>query len=291
MMDWYKVKFHSCITHHSVLTFLITVLFLLLIENLNSQVLNSGFEEWEQIDNYEKPIFWNTNQDTNHLRLVRDTLSVEGNYSLKFIPNYNSAWETCESLVYSGIKIDSPLSSGQSLYFYAKLIPDNLNEVVFLAVRVQLFSGGEFKDFMQKFYFEPMPEFTEFEIPFQSKDIDSLTLAFYGAASSGLDDACHFQSFGWVDAVSIGASSTLGLGEISKYDVSIFPNPSSGLVSITGLQNEVFKYYLFNTLGMVVKSGLIRSSQIEIVNNGFYILVIEPVNFPKKRTIEKILIK
>lgn len=291
MMDWYKVNFHSSFTLNPVVTFVIVVLFLSLNDQLNSQIPNSGFEEWEQIENFEKPNFWDTNQDTNYLRLVRDTHCVEGKYSLKFIPSNGSAWAICESIVKSEIKFNTPLSPGQSLYFHARLIPNNIHEAVFLAVGIQLYSEGKFIDIINSYYFKSISEFREFEIPFQSEDVDSLIIAFSGGSAGGFNDGCYFQSFGWVDAVSIRPSNTLGIGEVTEYDVSIFPNPTSGLIFISGLPEGNYSYKIFSITGEMILLGRLRESKVEIPNKGFYILSLEQANLVQSRIMKKIIVR
>jgi hypothetical protein len=59
--------------------FLLTTIVGIIVFSLSlAQIPNGGFENWEQIDNFEKPLNWSTNQDTFYTRMVRDTISVEG---------------------------------------------------------------------------------------------------------------------------------------------------------------------------------------------------------------------
>ena len=58
------------------------LLLLILPVQIFSQIANGGFEEWELIDNVEKPVSWATSeQDSLNIRIEKDSSSVEGDYS------------------------------------------------------------------------------------------------------------------------------------------------------------------------------------------------------------------
>ena len=62
--------------------FFLTI-FVFICFNVYGQIKNGSFEDWESIQNFERPEYWETNQDSNLVRFERDTISIEGNYSLK----------------------------------------------------------------------------------------------------------------------------------------------------------------------------------------------------------------
>lgn len=54
-------------------------------------------------------------------------------------------------------------------------------------------------------------------------------------------------------------------------DVSIFPNPSSGIIYISGPENPI-QYEIYNLNGMKIQNGVCRTWEILIENPGIYLL-------------------
>ena len=71
---------------------LILTLLILCFHEIKAQIPNGGFEMWDNVFNYEKPTLWWTNQDTIYTRIKKDTISMEGNYSLNLVPSVASSW-------------------------------------------------------------------------------------------------------------------------------------------------------------------------------------------------------
>ena len=62
-----------------------------------AQIPDGSVELWEEVFNYDKPAGWSTNQDTLHSRFEKDSISIDGNYSLKIIPGALFSWDGFES--------------------------------------------------------------------------------------------------------------------------------------------------------------------------------------------------
>jgi hypothetical protein len=212
-----------------------------------AQIPNGGFEDWEQIHDFEKPLLWETNQHPYYLkRFEKDTLSVEGNYSLKVVPGSFSAWYQCISHAWTAVNLQMPLGENKSLTFFAKSIPDSLDHwgdgYVFLRVEGKLFSAGSFKGSYEWYTYERIDDFTKVQIPIAHSNIDSLTIEIRGGALNGATDGCPHRSYSWIDGFAIEdteiSSANAGLRPNDKI-VSVFPNPSSGIIKIEKISRSL----------------------------------------------------
>lgn len=107
-----------------------------------AQIPNFSFEEWDNIDNYEKPRHWDTNQGIMYARIEKDTIAVDGDYSLKFLSNIPTAWFDCPGRIQTGIGFGTQLGEGMSISFYAKSIPLEDSQWAFLGARQFCYSDG-----------------------------------------------------------------------------------------------------------------------------------------------------
>src|SRR5688572_1061242 len=95
------------------------------LESSQAQIPNGSFEFWEEVLNYEKPVGWSTNQDTNYTRIEKDTFAIEGNYSLKLMPTVTYSWQGCTSWAVTHVEFDSVLPYNSALTFYLKSVPED----------------------------------------------------------------------------------------------------------------------------------------------------------------------
>ncbi len=213
------------------------------------QIPNGGFEDWETVQNYEKPLLWQTNQDTNILRFMKDTLSAEGDYSLKIVPGTGSAFWDCRSIAWTSVKLTAPVGDDQSLYFHARSISDNPFGGTYLEVSGKFFAGGTLVSNYEWKNFDEIVDFTVVELPIPSPDVDSLTINIFGGALNGATDGCGNKSFSWVDGFEIQPSTTTDIPEaFSEPQVTAFPNPVGDIVRFDSPNSgawekiEVFDY-------------------------------------------------
>jgi hypothetical protein len=93
---------------------------------------------------------------------------------------------------------------------------------------------------------------------------------------------------------SFSETCTVGTDDLSEYDVHIFPNPSNGIFTISGLPLDILSVDIHNLLGEEVCSNIKRANQttydIDISNSpkGMYIV---NIYYGKKICSKKIEIK
>ena len=241
------------------------------------QIPNGGFEDWEFIQNFEKPVGWNTNQDSNLIRFEKDTLSVEGSYSLKFVPSTYTAFYNCTSFAYKRIGLDGPIGENKSLTFFLRSVPDTLNpfESAYFEIKCAFFESGTLSSHYEWTTFEVIDDFIKIEIPIANSSVDSIGIFMYGGATNGATDACHYRSFSWVDKMRIETTTSASIcpNKVNPEDqVQIFPNPSSGIIHIgeTGIQFN--KFELINAQGRTVEKGDLINSTLHIDEKGLFLL-------------------
>lgn len=260
----------------SIITVLL-IFYTSLTSNISAQILNGGFEEWETVQNFEKPKFWNTNQDANFVRFEKDTLSVEGNYSLKVVPSAFSAWQECNSIASMKVRLPMTVGEDRSLTFYVKSTPLIQFEPVFLRVRGKFFDSGNFDSNYEWETFDKIEEFTKIQIPITNPNIDSLTITIIGGALNGATDGCHNYSLSWIDGISIeGMNITKTDKEVIRQEneVVLYPNPSSGIIEIVQNNIRINKFQLFTINGELLESGNCNGKTLKVNSkiNGVFIL-------------------
>ncbi|MCF8457016.1 MAG: T9SS type A sorting domain-containing protein [Bacteroidales bacterium] len=94
---------------------------------------------------------------------------------------------------------------------------------------------------------------------------------------------CHFNKAGDLDFHLNSDSSCYGtfylsVSEVNIFDVSIFPNPSSGSVHISGLQESPYQLAIYDISGKHILQMQIESNettiQLDGMRDGVYILVL-----------------
>ena len=257
----------------------LNILLLILVIQINyssAQISNGGFEIWVQESNYERPADWITNQDSVYRRIEKDTVAVEGNYSLKFVSEVTDPFEGCESSAYTVIPLNEPLPSNSVLEFYVKVVPmdDSTSELVFLRVITALRKDGPVISNNVYESFIPIQEFTKVELPLTNEPADVLEIGISGAAiSSPTDGPCLRRSTTWIDGMNIrsditGTTSVL----IQSSDISVFPNPSHGSIDIRSKSDQHIQYELYSNIGQLVEIGKINGSSLNIDEPGTYFL-------------------
>jgi hypothetical protein len=226
-----------------------TIALVLCTLNALSQIPNGGFEDWETVQNYEKPLLWQTNQDTNIVRFAKDTIRAEGAYSLTIIPGTGSAFWECRSIAWASAKLAAPVGDDQSLYFHARSIADNPFGGTYLEVTGKFFAGGTLVSNYEWKTFDEIVDFTAVELPIPSPGVDSLTINIFGGALNGATDGCGNKSFSWVDGFEIKPSTTTNIPEaFDKPQIIAFPNPVGDIVHFDSPNSsawekiEVFDY-------------------------------------------------
>ncbi|GJM32311.1 MAG: hypothetical protein DHS20C18_13120 [Saprospiraceae bacterium] len=260
---------------------------------LYSQIPNGGFENWEIIDDYEKPVNWETNQDTNHIRFEKSNISFEGEYSMKIISSSLTAWTECNSLAQTSVKLDPYEGENRSLSFNLKSIPDTLNQTgnLFFILRVIFFESGNFESDYQLERYDIIEEFTFVEIPMSNPNVDSLEISIIGGAWNGPADGCHDRTITWIDNFMINTMLTSTIDNTIN-NINIFPNPSKGIIEVQSRAYQFNRFELINSQGIIVERGNIINSSIRTNSTGLFVLkLILENNNGIKFVSKKVLIK
>jgi len=239
------------------------------------QILNAGFEEWESFPSYDKPLHWETNQDTNFTRFIKDTISYDGDFALHAVPSGISAWSNCSSEAQIGVKLDTPISSNKSLFFYIRALSVNALDNTFANVGGFLYQDG---NFISNYFWSTNEEFSDYtliEIPLDnSMMIDSMTINIVAAKGNGATDGCFGASQVWFDNFYIDESSTTNIQNSTLSNITIFPNPANGEINLEGDFTSFQNYRIINLMGQELESGSVESSIIKINSVGVLFLIL-----------------
>jgi hypothetical protein len=277
-----------------ILRLITYVLFIALSYSATGQIPNAGFEDWDSIGNYEKPLGWITNQTQELARLERDTVRVEGTYSLKLFPSTGNWFDGCESYLHTTFRISEPYEDEQSLYFNYKIISDTAKSFsgAYLRYSVRAYISDGNVEYIDSTFTEDTPDFKEIEIPLLHTAIDSMTISFSGGSRShGADDICYLRSFSWVDNLRIMPSTLTRIEHIRTDAVSVFPNPSNGFFQIDGDWQGVREYAVYSIFGEVVARGILSRPEIYINEPGMYVLVLSDPHQLNNPEVIKIVIQ
>lgn len=263
--------------------FLLFIFLSLLPWNGLAQLPNGGFESWVAIENFETPVFWETNQDTNFVRFEKDTFAIEGNYSLKVVPSASTAWHECMSMAWTNIKLPEPVGPQKTLTFYARTIPDTLNPVasVFLRITGDFFVDGAFHANFDWETFEPLEVFQKIELPISNPDVDSITLQIFGGALNGAADGCPNRSFSWIDGMHIEETTTGIENSLTRLgqEVQVYPNPSTGTLWIDQPdEHTISRFQIFSVDGKLLEQGRFNGLNIHLESElkGMFVLKLLP---------------
>jgi hypothetical protein len=226
----------------------------------NCQITNPGFEEWEIDGSYEVPTGWH-NEETycfnGDTYVIKDTISYEGQFSLKFrgvCPAFEGGYQPAV-LSQEFTFPDNSLPS--SFSFWIKILNIEESEGVTAgcgSISILYFyeegSNGGDSWFINTE--EEITDWTKVEIPLAnidtSKTIDYFRIQFWGGScngSLGFEGNSDFL----IDAVSELSTSSRN---IVKDEIQIFPNPASDIITIKGSKHH--KLELFTVTGVLIKT-------------------------------------
>ena len=247
---------------------LLIVLFCNILVTTYTQIPNGGFELWETAGNFEKPIGWHVNQDSIYERFQKDSISVEGNYSLKIIPGAFSSWEGCNSRAFIRANFNSALPPNSALIFYVKSIPvhPEQDENVYLIIQVFAWDSNEVVNSYDWRTFSSVEDFTKVKIPLPDENINGLSILIFGGASTHpADGPCLSRSYTWIDGLYVDTG-------LPEDDVVIYPNPSDGNIQIHYPGAKHIAYELYSLLGQLISKGEVVNRQLTIDEKGVYAL-------------------
>ncbi len=243
---------------------------------LYSQIPNASFEEWEMIDNYKKPLNWDTNQDTFFTRIIQDSVfKIDGDYSMHFVSHAPSAWQDCNNRLSTSIVLNDGLEENQSFYFYLKLLSINVNNDAYFQIRIQGYKNGQNLGYIDSTFWEEVEEFELIELPMDFVGAELINFEFLGGALNGGLDNCVVRSVSWLDGLEIKNSSSTSINKIENFVIDIFPNPSIGNVKIQGNWEKYQSYQVYDLLGKELEKGILQSAELMLKSKGILFLVLK----------------
>ena len=258
---------------------LLLLLFAFSSFSLLSQIPNASFEEWEMIDNYEKPVGWETNQDTFFTRVTQDSVfKMDGNYSMHFVSHAPSAWQDCTNRLSTSIVLNDGLEENQSFYFYLKLLSINANNDVYFQVLIQGYKNGQNLGYIDSTFWGKVEEFELIELPMDFAGAELINFEFLGGALNGATDGCVVRSVSWLDGLEIKDGSPTSINYIENPAINISPNPSFGEIEIQGDWGKYQSYQVYDLLGKELENGNLQSSELNLKSKGILFLILKSHN-------------
>jgi hypothetical protein len=195
---------------------------------------------------------------------------------MKFIPSEDIYLHGCESWAATFVEFSSVLPSNSNLTFYVKIVPEDPDQSESVHLRVVVISHDSITSIGSNVWetFTSIEDFSRIDIPLEGENIESLQIFLYGAGiSSPVDGPCQNRSFVWVDGMTIDPITT-GDNYLSMVPsiVSIFPNPTSGLVYLNSTIGKCTSYELYSISGKIISKGKIVNDQMIIHEKGTFIL-------------------
>ncbi len=68
---------------------------------------------------------------------------------------------------------------------------------------------------------------------------------------------------------------TTSINDIENENLALVPNPARDIITIVGLEHEIERVYVFNTLGNLVFIGRDKQVQISNLSLGYYYIIIQ----------------
>lgn len=275
---------------------------------INCQIINGGFEEWEEVEGYTKPVGWQAGYGfANYLYdgLIRDTISVEGDFSLKIVSSAN--FFSCEtSFNYEGLIPTFEVGEWVSIFMNYKSTSTSSNtpDITYFEMLGSVFKSDSIVGVYHWFDTLEYEVFTEIEIPIEFSNPDSISMTIVGGAKSipigTAADICINSTHSWLDNINVAPSTmTVETEDFSFFNdrekVKIFPNPSTGDVTV---EQEIANYKrleVYDTYGRLILSKELNFpfDKIKYLEEGVYIIKLigeKNHNREEKSMIEKIII-
>ena len=249
------------------------ILLLLPCLSVRGQVPNGSFESWDSVWNFETPTGWYSNQDTFFHRIARDTLSVDGEYSAKFKFCGCNYYEGCTNWLLTTALVTP--GQQQSLYGFYKLRALSESMPGYLYIVIRKYIKGVFAGLSTEYIYEPTDDFHQFEVPLEDSAIDSIVFWIRsGGVTSPVDGPCLDPSVMWLDKVEVLPSTVSSVDVPSASQVSFYPNPTDGVIHLTGPWTSYDRFTVFSDNGTVLQSGVLTDPLLQLTNPGLNLVVL-----------------
>ena len=81
----------------------------------------------------------------------------------------------------------------------------------------------------------------------------------------------------YIDDIRVEKEDPVGINELSKLNVLVYPNPSSNLIYISGIEN-INNVKIYSSIGKLMLESQEKTIDISKINNGHYTVVVETEN-------------
>lgn len=248
------------------------------------QVINGGFEEWETIEeSIIKPVGWQQGYgffNYGYTFLKRDTLAVEGDYSLKIVPT--PGLSSCETrLNHTRAIYTGDLGEHVSIFMYVRSISNSLHEYndPYLQFFGQAFKNDTVIGSYNWLDTTEIETFTAIEIPIDAISPDSISFNIIGGANPTpiATDGCFDYTISWLDDIRVGPTTlvkTLSPSNEDEQKITCYPNPTKGDFSIKQKGTHYQQLEIYDLLGqLVLKKQLTTDvSPVHLTQKGVYFL-------------------
>lgn len=265
-----------------------------------AQIPNNGFENWATVNGHDSLMGWysgNITSSTDHYPLSVGQYSIKLTNNVPVTSRYSYGYSVTNSSS-NGCLPSFPISGHPNqLRGYYKCFPlnnDTMQIAIILFNKGVGVAGGELTTT------DTVSDWTSLNIPISSyTSADSATItiaAFYNDTTCGMPYGPLGNSILYVDNLSFdNLISSVSENVNSNSPLILYPNPASDKVFLTldHLNNEDLTIYLYDIMGKLVKTEILRKNQHEInindLENGSYFVSVKSkdITFNQRLMIKK----
>jgi len=282
-------------------TFILIVLIAITIRT-NAQIPNSGFENWTTVGSYEEPTGWATMNPLSLGSFYSCTKSADhypisvGSYSVRLENNTSLTQMTgaygmviTDTMAYPFQPAFPIIGHPNSLTGYYKYTSLN-NDSMF--IRIILFKNGTMLSGSIPTFITGITTsaWTSFTIPLTYTSADSATINISAFYPNSQTSGPKGNSVLYVDNLNFDNLIGSVNEQITKNTLfNLFPNPASDIVAlnIDNRNNEEFTLNIYNAIGTLVKSEILKQNQQQInigdLSNGVYMLTVKSKNMTENQ--------
>jgi len=248
---------------------LVTLLAVLFSMQSYGQLLNGNFQETTTDEyGYTVPAHWDTN---NNAEFERCRISDSEDDTVELYPRSETAWFDCESRMWQGIALEDALLEGSRVYIDYILYSLDTSEAHFIVEALAYQNGsylGRDQWQGQELWSQQVSSF-----PLTYMEADSLAIRVISGAVNGAADGCHNPTIGIVYSVRLAlGGSTTSTAQTPAADISIYPNPAFGYLTIAGDVEQISSYQIYNSTGALIQSGPGYHDSIKLQHSGLLLL-------------------
>jgi len=246
-----------------------------------AQFPNGGFEEWVMVENYMEPVGWDTEQDTFLNKIFMDTMSVEGNYSVRMQSESDNEFTDCRSQMDIYTRFDNEESNIKSVSFYLKIEVEDIDEGGFFSFFIwPKIDGNNLSPVIWQTD-QVFDEFTFFDFPIDEPGIDSVYIEFAAGPILNSSDECVGYTTAWIDDLRFNKIPTSSEEEEVNSAV-LYPNPNRGVVQVAENVEGFDKFTVFDLLGRKISQGDVDDQQFLLDGKGCFF--VELLNLKNGKT-------